>query len=145
MPRNRVGKLEHYMRTVKVAQLLTQGYWESEIVQELSQEWQCSERNVRKYIAKAKAEWKENAVLDLNELRNKYIQRLEHLFRLAYDSKHLKTALDIQKELNRITGMLKDSETDPDQIEVITISKRSEAEAIEGEVSSVDERDVNEG
>lgn len=127
MARKRVGKMEAYMRKVRIERMLCQGYWESEIKNLLSEEWKCTKANVHKYIQDVKADWKKIDRLDPEELRPKFLKRLEMMFQQAYDAKHLKVALEIQKEINKLTAMYNQAVDEQEPIEVITISERSEA------------------
>lgn len=116
--------MEMYMRKIEIERMLIKGYLESEIIDQMSQQWSCTKANVRHYIKEIRKDWIATAKADPSELRHKYLLRLEHMFRIAWEAVHLKASLEIQKEINRLTGMYSNESGDPNTVEVITISER---------------------
>lgn len=127
MTRKRVTKMELYMRKVNIERMLVKGYSENEIVDEMSQAWSCTKANVRHYVKEIRKEWLEIDKADPQELRHKYLLRLEMMFKIAWEANHLKASLEIQKEINRLTGMYSSETGDTNTVEVITISERRPA------------------
>jgi hypothetical protein len=119
----RATKKEKYMRTVEVMNLMLKGWREPEIVEHLQRKWSIkSEVNIRRYIQAAFKEWVRNEAKNNSALREKYLDRLEMLFRSAVEKEHIKIALEVQKEINELSGMYIETKDERNAPEIITIS-----------------------
>jgi hypothetical protein len=125
--RNRVTHRQKLVRDIEIQKRMIEGWSTAEIVKVYSDKWNCTDVNVRKYIGRVKEHWRDMIQEQLPTLRNKYMERLEMMFRECYDAGNYKTALDVQKEIHRICGLHDEKREDGSLAPVITISPRRAA------------------
>lgn len=124
MARGRVTKHEKLQRDEELKKCILQGMSETEIVKVYTKKWQCTDTNVRKYLWQIAEQFRNAQIEALPALKNKYLARLEMLFKEAREAGNLKTALDIQKEINKICGLHDEKRDDDVRAPIITISER---------------------
>lgn len=127
LSRTRVTKREKMSRDLEIQKRLIEGWTQAEIVRRYSELWSCSDVNVRKYVKAVVDGWRDSLLEERHTLRNKFLDRLETLFRDCYAAGNYKTALDVQKEIHRICGLHDEQREDGSLAPVITISPRRAA------------------
>lgn len=117
-------KGELIMRREAVQELMLQGKTPTEISSIISEKYQIKKRVVvadMHEIAKAWAA-KEDETRPL--IRNKFLERLEHLFKIALEAGNLKNALEVQKEINKISGLYTETASKEEPPKFITLKAR---------------------
>ena len=95
------------VRISEVAKLLIKGNGREDIVQYCAKHFKISERQADKYIQRAKEEIEISAKRNIEYEYGKAVKRYELLFNLAVDGKNYKVALQINKELVNLQGLVK--------------------------------------
>lgn len=122
----RATQAELITRRQEIQQLILQGTNSSDIVENMSVKWKTSKRAISEDIRAINKEWQETVPEDTQTNKNKYMDRLEMLLNKALANDHIKTALEIQKEINKLSGLYNEKEKDENQIpEMIKVSRRS--------------------
>lgn len=94
-------------RVMKVADMLIGGKSRISIIHYGSDTWSVGERQVEKYLAKARELIKGEIVKNLEFDYAKAIRRYEDLYQKAIDEKDYRLALSINKELTVLQGLHK--------------------------------------
>lgn len=94
-------------RVEEISRLLIKGAARDIIVQYSSENWSIGERQVDKYIQRAKELIEHSVIRNVNYDYSKAIRRYEELYRLSMDGKEYKTAAQINKELAALQGLYK--------------------------------------
>src|SRR5690606_8390786 len=94
-------------RVMKVADMLIEGKSRISIIHYGSDTWSVGERQVEKYLAKARELIKGGIVKNLEFDYAKAIRRYEDLYQKAIDEKDYRLALSINKELTVLQGLHK--------------------------------------
>lgn len=94
-------------RVMKVANMLIEGKSRISIIHYGSDTWSVGERQVEKYLAKARELIKGEIVKNLEFDYAKAIRRYEDLYQKAIDEKDYRLALSINKELTVLQGLHK--------------------------------------
>lgn len=94
-------------RVIKVANMLIEGKSRISIVHYSSENWNIGERQVHKYITKARELIKAEIVKNLEFDYAKATRRYEDLYQKAIDEKDYRLALSINKELTVLQGLNK--------------------------------------
>jgi len=94
-------------RVMKVADMLIGGKSRISIIHYGSDTWSVGERQVEKYLAKARELIKGGIVKNLEFDYAKAIRRYEDLYQKAIDEKDYRLALSINKELTVLQGLHK--------------------------------------
>ena len=137
MPKNRASKAELIKRRQEIQELLIQGHKKSFIVDRVAEQYKTSKRAIQEDIRLIAKEWAEAAPEESAELRNKYGERLEWLFCEAAGKGHIKVALEVQKEINKLNGLYKEKDTETDKMpEFINIGRRSPLKVVNGDDES---------
>lgn len=133
MPRNRASKAELIKRRQEIQELLIQGHKNSFIVERMAEQYKTSARAIQEDIRLIAKEWAESNPQESQELRNKYAERLEWLFCEAAGKGHVKVALEVQKEINKLNGLYKETDTTEKSMpEFINIGRRSKLKVVDG-------------
>lgn len=133
MPRNRSSNAELIKRRQEVQELLIQGHKKSFIVDRLAEQYKTSKRAIQEDIRFIAKEWAETAPTQTQEMRNMYAERLEWLFCEAAGKGHVKVALEVQKEINKLNGLYKVNEDHEEKMpEFINIGRRSQLKVVDG-------------
>lgn len=126
MAKMQIGKMEKARRLIRVESMLIDGFRFNEIVAVLSQEWNIKERMVAYYIGEVKNRWKSATLENAAELKLKYIDRLEKLYRLSVEKEQFGTAVKVQDTINRLVGLYDREQSEETGPSIITISGRSQ-------------------
>lgn len=116
-------------RREEVQMLLIDGWSARRIREELSKKHRCSPRSIAEDIRLINKEWEAAADVNKKQARNKYLDRLEHMFETALSSDNLKQALDIQKEINRLSGLYNNDEAAQELPKFISIKSKDDKPA----------------
>jgi len=122
----RATNAELVARRQEIQQLILKGVNSQDIVDEMVKKWETSKRAISEDIRAIHKEWQETAPAQTQENRNKYKDRLEMLFNKSLESGMLKTALDVQKEINKLDGLYAEKEKDEDTSpEFVKVTRRN--------------------
>lgn len=94
-------------RINEIAEMLIEGKSRNGIIQYSSGCWELGERQIDKYIAKARDLIQQEITKDLGFDYAKSIKRFESLYHKAYEGKDYRLALAVNKELSTIQGLYK--------------------------------------
>lgn len=94
-------------RVSEVADMLIEGKSRNGIIQYGTKCWKVGERQIDKYIAKARDVIQQEITKDLGFDYAKSIKRYENLYSKAYEVKDYRLALAVNKELSTIQGLYK--------------------------------------
>lgn len=134
MAKKRATKAELIKRREEIQQLILKGVNATDIQKIVGDKWGASPRAVREDLKWIREQWEQSALESTQLMRNKYAERLELLFNRAWSDGHLKTCLEIQKEISKLNGMYKEKETDDSKLpEFINVSKKGELKVVGGE------------
>lgn len=99
---HRANKKVRKERLEKVLELLNKGMYKSQILYNLSEEWDCSERNVERYITAAYKlignHWDTNVAEDL-------LAKYYHLYKKAEERNDIKNAKAILDSIAKIKDL----------------------------------------
>lgn len=125
MSTNRASKAELIKRREEIQQLILSGMNSVNIQEAMSQKYNTSKRAIAEDMRSIAQDW-ENRAEETNQLmRNKYLDRLEMLFNTAMEQGHVKTALEIQKEINKLNSLYREKDTGEQELpKFVNISKR---------------------
>ena len=100
-------KVEHALRVAKVFELLAAGLTRAQIIRYVADktEWGACERTVDSYIALATKEFDVLADVDRRVIAGMALARLNELYARSLRIQDFKTALAVQRELNKLTGL----------------------------------------
>jgi hypothetical protein len=122
----RATQAELIARRQEIQQLILQGVNSTKIVENMAKKWKTSKRAISEDIRAISREWQETNPQETQAMKNKYMDRLEMLLNRALANDHIKTALEIQKEINKLNGLYNEKEKDENQVpEMIRVKKRS--------------------
>jgi hypothetical protein len=122
----RATQAELIARRQEIQQLILQGVNSQDIVDQMVKKWETSKRAISEDIRAIHKEWQETAPQETQEAKNKYLDRLEMLFNKALDAEQFKTALDVQKEINKIQGLYSEKENDENKVpEFVKVTRRN--------------------
>lgn len=126
----RASKIELIKRRQEVQQLIVQGTRYTDICDILSKKYETSRGSIENDIKLVYKEWQDKAEKPTQLLRNKNKERLEFLLNSAILKEQYKTALEIQKEINKIDGLYKEKEQEEKAPEIIRIGRRSDLKVV---------------
>jgi hypothetical protein len=115
-------KKAKYMRRIRVENMLVQGFRPSEIIEMLHKEWGVSRKTIQNYILGVHKDWREVVLDDAKFFKAKFLDRLENLYKEAFDAGQYGIAAKIQDQINKICGIYETEKKLGDGPEVITIS-----------------------
>jgi site-specific DNA-adenine methylase len=122
----RATQAELVARRQEIQQLILKGVNSQDIVENMVKKWETSKRAISEDIRAIHKEWQETAPAQTQANRNKYKDRLEMLFNKSLESGMLKTALDVQKEINKLDGLYAEKEKDEDNTpEFVKVTRRN--------------------
>lgn len=122
----RATQAELIARRKEIQQLILSGVNSSDIVEQMAVKYKTSRRAISEDIRDISKEWAEAAPQETQAMKNKYMDRLEMLLNKALENDHIKTALDIQKEINKLNGLYDEKEKDENKVpEFIKVSRRN--------------------
>ena len=108
--------------------LVLKGYRSKDLNKYIEKEWGLSEAQRKRYIAKARDNFKQIDKKKCGQLRSRYRKRLEMMFHQAYNvDRDLETALKIQKQLNELID-IKDENVELPNIQVVFRNESNENE-----------------
>lgn len=126
MSKKRATQAELIKRREEIQQLILKGVSGSDIQEQMSIKWETSKRAIADDMRSIAKEWEDKATETTQLMRNKYADRLEMLLNKALQEGHIKTALEVQKEIHKLNGMYKEKEAAEDKApQFIKVSKRS--------------------
>lgn len=128
-------KGELIMRREFVMDLMLKGHTPTEISTITSEKYQIKKRVVTEDMREVAKSWANRAEESKPLTRNKYLDRLEMMLQTALNDGNLKTALEIQKEINKVSGLYHEAKADTVPPQFITIKPR-EALAVVPKASS---------
>lgn len=120
----RASKAELVKRREEVSDMILEGVKKSTICDVLSVKWKTSKRAISEDIRELGAQWKEAEEGNRNENKNKNLARLEMLFNMALDKGQIKTALEIQKDINKLQSLYEIVHAENETPKFITLKKR---------------------
>ena len=94
-------------RINEVVSMLILGYNRDLILQNTSNVWKVSDRQIDTYISKARTLIEQSVKKQVAYDYAKAIRRYEELYRLSIEKKDYKTALSVNKELTTLQGLVK--------------------------------------
>ncbi len=131
MSKNRATQAELIKRREEIQQLILSGVTTTEIKESMSVKWKTSARAISEDIRFIAREWKEKTPEQTQSMKNKYMDRLEMLLNRALQENHIKTALEIQKEINKLNGLYNEKEQEKSKMpEFISVKRRSELKVV---------------
>lgn len=121
----RATQAELSARRKEIQELILQGVSSADIVEQMVTKWQTSNRAIREDMRYINAVWQETQPEEIQKNKNKNLERLEMLFNKALDKDQFKTALDIQREINKLQGLYNESDASEKELpKMIRVSKR---------------------
>lgn len=117
-------KSELIMRREFVQDLMLKGHMQSEICSIVSEKYSIKKRVVLEDIREISKAWASKADESKPLIRNKFLDRLEQMFQTAFSAGNLKNALEIQKEINKISGLYQESQAEQQPPQFITVKAR---------------------
>lgn len=117
-------KGELIMRREFVQDLMLKGHTSTEITAIVSEKYQIKKRVVLEDIREVSKAWASKNEESRPLLRNKFLDRLELLFQTAVSEGNIKNALEIQKEINKITGLYQETKQEQTPPQFITLTAR---------------------
>lgn len=134
MSRNRATQAELIKRREEIQQLILKGVSSIDIQAAMSKKWETSKRAIADDMRAIAKEWEEKASETTQLMRNKFADRLEMLLNKALEEGHIKTALEVQKEIHKLNGVYKEKETSEEVTpKFINVSKRSSSLKVVGQ------------
>lgn len=122
---SKATKAELYARRKEIQELLVEGLNHDKIIEITTKKYKTSRRAIQEDLRKIADEWKEKSPEESAMLKNKYMERLERMFSEAFGKGHIKVALEVQKEINKLSGvMVEDKEKDTEIPKFINIYKK---------------------
>ena len=94
-------------RIKEVVSMLILGYNRDLILQNTSNLWKVSDRQIDTYISKARTLIEQSVKKQVAYDYAKAVRRYEELYRLSIEKKDYKTALSVNKELTTLHGLFK--------------------------------------
>lgn len=101
------SKLTINQRVAEVSEMLINGVNRASIVHYSSDNWDISERQVDKYISKARELIQSDIIKNLEFDYAKSIKRYESLYQKAIEIKDYRLALTVNKEITQLQGLSK--------------------------------------
>ena len=101
----KVTKAEGTLRTQEVYGLLSTGYSRGQIVQQLSEQWNCSERQVDNYIAKARELLERDCQLARPQYLAELLQRLRTYEVAAAKRGQMQVAVNAATQQAKLIGL----------------------------------------
>lgn len=117
-------KGELIMRREFVQDLMLKGHTQTEICTIVSEKYTIKKRVVLEDIREVTKSWALKADESKPLVRNKFLDRLELLFATALNAGNIKSALEIQKEINKISGLYQESKAESTPPQFITLKAR---------------------
>lgn len=120
----RSSKRQIYMRRVRVVELLLKGKTKDQILQIMKDEYKVGKGTITNDIKVVELEMTKKPLPKLELARNKSLSRLELMFESAMTKGHLKVALDIQKEIDKVSGIHNPETKSNDGPKIFTIEEK---------------------
>jgi hypothetical protein len=117
-------KAELIKRREEVQDLILAGHMPSDINTIISEKYGVKKRVVSEDIKEVGKAWEAKADESKQLSRNKFLDRLEHMFQVALSNGNIKNALEIQKEINKISGLYQETKTENTPPQFITLKAR---------------------
>lgn len=126
-------KAQLIKRREEIRDLILAGVKKDDIVNQMSEKWQTSRRAIFDDIRLIAKTWEEAEPEKAKTSKNKYLERLEMLLQKAIAAESLKVALEIQKEINKISGLYTEKEENQEEApKIIRVSKKPKLKAVDG-------------
>jgi hypothetical protein len=117
-------KAELIKRREEVQSLILAGHMPTEISSIISTKYNVKKRVVSEDMREVAKAWEAKADESKQLSRNKFLDRLEHMFQVALQAGNIKNALEIQKEINKISGLYQESKSENTAPQFITLKSR---------------------
>jgi hypothetical protein len=117
-------KGELIMRREFVQDLMLKGHTQTEISTIVSEKYGIKKRVVLEDIREVTKSWASKAEESRPLMKNKFLDRLELMFATALTAGNIKSALEIQKEINKISGLYQETQSETQAPQFITIKPR---------------------
>ena len=133
MRAKKASKAELIKRREEIRRLILQGTEKTSIIEEMAKKHDTSTRAIREDIRIIGKKWESAEPELVKKSKNKYLERLEMLLHKALQEDKLKVALDIQKEINKISGLYQEKEKDAEEVRptIIKVGKKPTLKAVE--------------
>ena len=133
MSNTRASKAELLKRREEIQELLLSGLTHTNIQESMAIKYETSPRAIADDIRSIAKDWEDRAEETVQLMRNKYADRLELMFNTAMTEGHIKTALEIQKEIHKLNGLYREKDTQGvDMPTFVNVSKRGELKIVDG-------------
>jgi hypothetical protein len=132
MSQTRASKAELLKRRQEIQELILKGVPNTVILKAMADKWETSTRAIGEDIRSIAKEWNDTAPEANKLMRNKYADRLELLFNTALAEGHIKTALEIQKEIHKLNGLYQEKDVKDTMPDFINVSKRGNLKVVDG-------------
>lgn len=136
MSQHRATNAELVKRREEIQTLILSGVSGVEIQEEMAKKWNTSKRAIADDIRYIGKEWEEQAPQKTQSMKNKYMDRLEMLLNKALQNDHIKTALEIQKEINKLNGLYSEKDQEKSKMPEFIPVKRASQLKVVGEEDS---------
>lgn len=128
---SRATQAELIQRRKEIQELILQGVNSVDIQESMSVKWKTSKRAISDDIRQISKDWQETEKEESHLMKTKYMARLEMLLNRALANDHIKTALDIQKEIHKLNGLYEGAEKDENSMpKFIRVGKRSDLKVV---------------
>ena len=131
MSRKRATQAELIKRREEIQELILKGTSSTKIQELMSEKWDTSKRAISEDLKAIAKDWESKTTETSQLMRNKYADRLEMLFNRALQEGHIKTALEIQKEVHKLNALYAEKDVDSEKLpEFINIAKKGELKVV---------------
>lgn len=124
----RSTKRELYMRRVRVVELLLKGKNRDQIINTIKEEFKVGKGTITNDLKVVEQEMTNKPLPKIDLVRTKSLDRLEMLFENAVSKGHLKTALDIQKEIDKVSGLHNPEAKSDDGPKIFTVEEKKKTD-----------------
>lgn len=131
MSKNRATQAELIARRQEIQRLILAGVTGIDIQNTMSEKWKTSKRAIAEDIRQISKDWQEKEPTQTQLMKNKYMARLEMLLNEALQEKHIKTALEIQKEIHKLNGLYNDNnEKEVEMPKFVKVSRKNKLKVV---------------
>ena len=125
--KNKSTNYEAAKRRDIIRELLVKAWSRGQIVEYCTKKWNCSERNIDKYLKSIKDEWQKDFDDSRNTQRQELLERYRYIYRKALESGDLSLAAKVNKDEAKLLGL---------EIDKMEVDSKSDVQiniSIEGE------------
>lgn len=105
MPKSSISIVNE--RVTEVAEMLISGETRTSIVQYGTESWEVAERQIDKYIARARKLIQKEVIKDLEYDYAKALRRYEDLYRVGIEKENYKLAISANREIVKLQSLTK--------------------------------------